>query len=167
MKQRLGGAALLVGAWITLAAPASAHPLGNFTINHYSGVRVAPDSVLVDHVLDLAEIPTFSERAAMDADGDGDVSDAETAAYRASACDRASEELQLTVDGAPAALHPIQSGLSFPQGQGASTLRLVCVLRADVSGTTFTFSDRSYAQRIGWREIVVQGDGMQLIRSEE
>ena len=39
-------------------APASAHPLGNFTVNRYTGILVSPDGVEVDHVVDLAEIPT-------------------------------------------------------------------------------------------------------------
>ena len=59
--------ALLVGA----SAAASAHPLGNFTVNRYSGVVVAADAVTVDHVLDLAEIPTAQRTPAIDTDGDG------------------------------------------------------------------------------------------------
>jgi nickel/cobalt transporter (NicO) family protein len=41
--------------------PADAHPLGNFTINHYAGLQVAPDGVGIDYVLDMAEIPAFQE----------------------------------------------------------------------------------------------------------
>jgi len=50
---------------------ASAHPLGNFTINHYAGVTVRPDSVIVDYVIDMAEITAFQETTAIDRDGDG------------------------------------------------------------------------------------------------
>ena len=45
---------------------ASAHPLGNFTINHYAGVTVRPDSVIVDYVIDMAEIPAFQETPTID-----------------------------------------------------------------------------------------------------
>jgi hypothetical protein len=74
-------AALGVAA-ASLAAPvvASAHPLGNFTINHYAGLTIAPDHVDLDIVIDMAEIPTFQERQAIDTDGDGSVSDEEAAA---------------------------------------------------------------------------------------
>ena len=44
-----------------LAPPASAHPLGNFSISHYSGIRVGERGVELHYVLDLAEIPTFQE----------------------------------------------------------------------------------------------------------
>ena len=40
-------------------AAASAHPLGNFTINRFSRVEVSGHRLYVVYVLDLAEIPTF------------------------------------------------------------------------------------------------------------
>ena len=45
-----------------MAGAASAHPLGNFTINRFSRVEVAGHRVYVRYVLDLAEIPTFQAR---------------------------------------------------------------------------------------------------------
>ena len=44
-----------------LAAPglASAHPLGNFTINRYAGIEVAGSDIYVRYALDVAEIPTY------------------------------------------------------------------------------------------------------------
>ena len=117
------------------AAPsgASAHPLGNFTINHYDGIRVSPASVLIDDVLDMAEIPTFQERQDMDADHDGRVSQAEAGAYRDARCDATRASLAMTVAGVPQALIVAQTGLSFPPGQGAVMLRLVCVYRVDLA----------------------------------
>ncbi len=38
---------------------AEAHPLGNFTINHYSRIELSPERLRVRYVLDMAEIPTF------------------------------------------------------------------------------------------------------------
>src|SRR5260370_40472691 len=37
----------------------SAHPMGNFSVNHYSRIAVGPRGADVLYVLDLAEIPTF------------------------------------------------------------------------------------------------------------
>src|SRR5207249_251024 len=48
--------AVLVGA-----AGAAAHPLGNFSINHYAALEIAPPVVHVPYTIDLAEIPTFQE----------------------------------------------------------------------------------------------------------
>ena len=55
---------LLAGLVVALAAPAaaSAHPLGNFTINRFSRVEVSGPRLYVRYVLDLAEIPTYQAR---------------------------------------------------------------------------------------------------------
>jgi nickel/cobalt exporter len=170
-RARLVAATLAVAA-LLLPGVASAHPLGNFTINHYNGIRVSTDAVLVDHVLDMAEIPTFSERNAMDTDGDGQVGSAEAAAYESARCDAIRADLDLRAGGSALSLDVVQRGLSFPQGQGAPTLRLVCVYRAALpaalgtAATSFTFTDRSYSQRTGWREIVVQGDASTIASSD-
>ena len=54
----------LLGVASCLAAPAvaSAHPLGNFSVNHLAQVSVSADRVDVRYVLDEAEIPTFQQR---------------------------------------------------------------------------------------------------------
>jgi nickel/cobalt transporter (NicO) family protein len=167
----LAAATVSLLAALLLPTGASAHPLGNFTINHYDGIRVSPSRILVDHVLDMAEIPTFSERAGMDTDSDGVVSDAEAAAYEVAHCDSARDLLDLAVSARRLALDVIETGLSFPQGQGAVTLRLVCVYAAPLpqplmaAGETLTFADTSFAERRGWREIVVAGDGATISNS--
>ncbi|HET9555560.1 MAG TPA: hypothetical protein VFS70_00355, partial [Actinomycetota bacterium] len=64
------------------AAVAAAHPLGNFTVNTYSGLRVGPDRLIVDYVVDMAEIPTFQTRQAIDGDDNGRVTGPEAASWR-------------------------------------------------------------------------------------
>src|SRR5262245_35382856 len=50
---------------------ASAHPLGNFTVNRCIRVEVYRDVVRLTYVLDFAEIPSFQELASIDTNGDG------------------------------------------------------------------------------------------------
>ena len=153
---------LLVG----VPAVALAHPLGNFTINHYAGLRIGPDRVSVDLVIDEAEIPTFQERQRIDTDGDGTVSPAELDTERLAACPRLVNDLRLSVAGTVVPLQPTAAGLSFlPGAGGLSTMRIVCELAgtpaAPISATTaITFEDDAFAERIGWREIVALGDGV-------
>ena len=110
---------------------ASAHPLGNFTINHHAGIRVEPDRVLLDVVIDQAEIPAFQARLQYDTDGDGQLSDDEIAAGRLAGCASLQPALHLDVAGAAVPLTLTSAGLSFPPGAGGlSTLRLVCELEA-------------------------------------
>jgi quinolinate synthase len=56
MKGRLGTALLLAsGLLLGGAAAAAAHPLGNFTVNHYDGLRLHPDRIDDLAVVDTAD----------------------------------------------------------------------------------------------------------------
>ncbi|HET7168191.1 MAG TPA: hypothetical protein VFI69_03240 [Candidatus Limnocylindrales bacterium] len=148
---------------------AAAHPLGNFTINHYAHVRVAPDRVELDVVIDEAEIPAFQERQTFDTDADGSVSDQEIDAGRVDACRRTAADLAVSADDVPLELVLTAAGLSFPPGVGGlSTMRLVCGFQAALPAigaarpTRIAFRDGSFPDRIGWREIVATGSGVRL-----
>jgi nickel/cobalt exporter len=172
MRRRLGrrliGAAAALALAILVPAIALAHPLGNFTINHFAGIRVAPDRISLDVVIDRAEIPAFQEQQQLDTDGDGTLSTAEIDAARGPECQTLATDLVVTVDGRTVATTLTAAGLSLPPGAGGlSTMRLVCELEAALAspvaaGSTIAFEDRSFAERIGWREIVVLGDGVQI-----
>ena len=150
-------AALAVIALAALVAPtvASAHPLGNFTINHYSRVQPSGDRVYVLYVLDMAEIPTFRERQTMESSQE----------YAAAAARRIARALVLTVDGKRLPLTPIERAIAFPSGVGGlDTLRLQVVLgtgRIERGDTrrSLSFRDTTFAGRIGWKEVVVAPAG--------
>ena len=149
------------------AAPAAAHPLGNFTVNSYSGLRVGPDRLVVDYVLDMAEIPAFQARQAIDGDRDGKVSDAEAAGWRDRECPRLAGGLRATVDGRPLSLQVITAAVAFPAGVGGlRTLRLECALAARLPTAgghhDLAYTDGNQAGRVGWREITATGDGATL-----
>ena len=146
---------------------AAAHPLGNFTINHYAGLHVTREAVTIDYVLDMAEIPAFQEIATFDANGNGQPEADETAGYHSSQCDAIRSGLDLRVNGQPAAITLNSSAIEFPAGAGGLlTLRLTCAFRASIASTgeshRLEFQDNSYAERLGWREIVVTGEGISL-----
>jgi nickel/cobalt transporter (NicO) family protein len=149
------------------AAPAAAHPLGNFTVNSYSGLRVGPDRLVVDYVLDMAEIPAFQARQGIDGDRDGEVSDAEAAGWRDRECPRLAGGLRATVDGRPLSLGVTTAAVAFPPGVGGlQTLRLECALAAPLptggGRHDLAYTDGNQAGRVGWREITATGDGATL-----
>ena len=145
--RRLLALAALAAALLAWPAAAAAHPLGNFTINRYSQLEIAGDRVYVLYVLDIAEIPTFQ---AGRIDG---------AAYAR----RIAANAHLTVDGRPAALAPLRHALAFPKGAGGlRTTRLEVLLqgpRVVAAGTRIAYRDTNYANRLGWKEIVVRASG--------
>jgi ABC-type nickel/cobalt efflux system permease component RcnA len=135
---------LLAGLVAALVVPAaaSAHPLGNFTINRFSRVEVSGPRLYVRYVLDLAEIPTF-QAGRIDAD---------------QYAQRIARGARLTVDGHAARLVPGAHALAHPHGAGGlRTTRFEVVLRGPrlEAPTAVTYRDTNYADRIGWKEIVV------------
>ena len=133
---------LVVGAALLAPAAASAHPLGNFTINRFSRVEVSGHRLYVFYVLDMAEIPTF-QAGRIDAK-----------AYAR----RIAGNAHLTVAGHPARLVPLGEALAHPPGAGGlRTTRLEVVLAGPaLSGPErLSYHDSNYADRIGWKEIVV------------
>jgi len=137
------------------ATPASAHPLGNFTVNTADRLTVARGGLEVEHVVDLAEIPTVQLRPTVDRNRDGVLSDAELTTYAGAECARIIPLLRLAVDGAPATLRLRSSlGQSRPGAAGLNTTRLECRLDGPARPRReVTFTDSSVTRRVGWKEV--------------
>jgi nickel/cobalt exporter len=159
---------------IALAGPllapavASAHPLGNFTVNSYAGLQIEHGRVHVDLVVDMAEIPTFQELPTIDANGDGVESASELEGYAAAEAPKLQRGLDLRVDGSPVELSVLDRSATLRPGQGGlHCLRLEVLFgaRIPVRGS-LAFSNDDFADRIGWREITAVGvDGGHVVGS--
>ncbi|MDQ1705080.1 MAG: nickel/cobalt transporter (NicO) family protein [Frankiaceae bacterium] len=159
-------AALVVGP----AVAASAHPLGNFTVNHYDGLTLRSDRVDVLSVVDSAEIPTTQARSSVDANHDGVLGAAERQRYAGRMCVDVVRHLSLSVDGMATTLSGMSSSYQLrPGAAGLPTSRLVCTsfARSDLAAgrTQVGFTDGYRSDRIGWRELTAVGRGVHLDRS--
>jgi nickel/cobalt transporter (NicO) family protein len=155
--------ALTLAVTATVTGSAHAHPLGNFSVNHVTTVRISDDEVRVRYLLDQAEIPTLQERS---------LSPAELLERKRAEVLR---DLALTVDGKRVPLRPVgdesaHSGrsadrsarVSFPPGSGGlPTSRFDFRLTASVdSPRAVRLRDDTFEDRIGWRAIVAApGEG--------
>jgi hypothetical protein len=101
-----------------LAFSAAAHPLGNFSVNQYSRIEIEKSKIKLRAVLDMAEIPTFQESAAIDADKDGALIDAELDAYAEKILPAYISNLLLAVDGQTIQLRSVAKSISLPEGAG-------------------------------------------------
>ncbi len=169
---RLVGALVVAGiAVVAPAEAAGAHPLGNFTVNTSAGLSVERDKVAVDFVVDMAEIPTYQAHRSIDANGDGQVSDAEGSAWAGKTCGEAVRHVQLSVDAKPVPLSVGAASVSFPPGTaGLPTLRLMCGLTASTSTEKgehqVAWRSSAYTDRVGWREVTAVGSGMSVVSSD-
>jgi ABC-type nickel/cobalt efflux system permease component RcnA len=147
------------------AAQTIAHPLGNFTINHFARIEVGGENINIRYVVDMAEIPTFQELQSLDVDSNGKPTSAALEAYLERVAQQYAAALMLTVNGTRVPLEISAKRISMPAGVGGlPTLRVECdltgkALTTNDAGATTThllqFEDTNYAGRTGWREIVV------------
>ena len=149
MKRVLAALALLA-AW-AVPTVANAHPLGNFTVNHYARLEPVGDRIRVVYVLDMSEIPTFQDKPRFDPDPDG---------YADQRAEQIRQNLLLEVNGRGVPLQLDQRAISFPEGAGGlQTLRLEASYSAyapSADSLDVTFGDDNDPTRIGWREIVAR-----------
>ena len=169
-----GGGARVWRGFLLLAGSgaAEAHPLGNFTINLYDGLIVRADGIDVDYVVDMAEIPAFEEKPAIDANGDGTLDPTETASLRRPYL-RSARERRSRVTVANAARPDPHSGRparSRSRRAPAACRRCGssarCTARRSSAGAAVSYADGNFAGRIGWHEVTVVGDRLAVLDSD-
>ncbi|MFF0594891.1 nickel transporter [Streptomyces antibioticus] len=159
-----GAAVLTAGCALALlpAATASAHPLGNFTVNRYDGLVTAPGQLRVDHVEDLAEIPATQAKP--------DIERLGTTEWARQRCATAASDSKVTVDGRAVPLTAGAARAVVRPGQaGLDTLRVECRLTAPLPAddtVTVTFHSAGASSGPGWREITARGDRTTLTSSD-
>lgn len=146
------------------AVSASAHPLGNFSVNQYSRLEVEQSRIKIRQVLDLAEIPTFQEQAAIDTNKNGTLEQNELSAYVEAITPQILANLILTVNNQALAVRAESSEVQTENGAGSlPTLKVKWDLLADLPKTEkinqVRFENKNYAERLGWNEIVINQIG--------
>jgi ABC-type nickel/cobalt efflux system permease component RcnA len=163
-RHRLATAALItvIFAIVFSTVAAVAHPLGNFTINHFARIQLERERIGIHYVVDMAEISTFQELQLTDTDGDGKASSTELSAYLERVTPQYADGIVLTRDGSRITLKTIAKRVTtLPGAGGLPTLRVECdfagAMSTDNSSTShrLSFEDTNHRERLGWREIVV------------
>ena len=88
------------------------HPMGNFSVNHYTKITLQPDGMQLQYFIDLAEIPTYQELQQYD------ISITDQARLAPFLARRAAElvnGLDLKADGQPLKLTLVSKAVIFPQ----------------------------------------------------
>jgi nickel/cobalt exporter len=132
----------------------TAHPMGNFSVSHFTRFDVQKKSVNVAYVLDLAEIPTYQLMRDWNLDPSADAKIPQST-LDAKAAGQAAEWIkQLDFSSGSPTLEKTTIKLS-PGAGGMQVARVETQLRlANVQGK-LAFEDRNYPDRAGWKEIVI------------
>jgi ABC-type nickel/cobalt efflux system permease component RcnA len=149
----------------------TAHPMGNFSVSHYSGLRIKRDAVELRYIIDMAEIPTFQE--IQETGIVPKVGDASLEGYLSRKADLLGQGLILEVNGRRLQLHGGSKEIIFPAGAGGlPTMKFGIVyeakLAADSSGGQYllNYRDDNFASRAGWKEVIVVAEqGVKIINS--
>jgi nickel/cobalt exporter len=147
-----------------------AHPMGNFSVNHYSKIELLDERVAIHYLIDLAEIPTFQELQ----NGNFAAAPNDPAVMRFIAMrgEELGRGLSLVIDGRRLALRLTSSGVIFPPGAGGlPTMKMGFAYEAaippdlDRSHLNLQYADSNYEGHSGWKEIIAVASAGKLIRS--
>ncbi|MBI3950527.1 MAG: hypothetical protein HY314_08745, partial [Acidobacteria bacterium] len=160
-------------------AVALAHPMGNFSISHYTGLRVERDELRIRYRIDIAEIPTFQEMTSLDTNGDKAISAAEREIYLARKVEELTRGQSLLIDGQPTIMSVVSSDLAVRPGAGDLPTLLITInyrvpvalapypsgarLAAGQDRRQVEYVDNNYPERTGWREIIAASGGTRLL----
>jgi nickel/cobalt exporter len=149
------------------AAILSAHPMGNFSVSHYARLQPTASGVEFEYVLDLAEIPTFE--LLRDWTMDRTASQAELDRRAALQARLWLKNVNLSVNGVR--VYPKFESVQAVIADGAGNLpilRITTHAHVEARGGKLTYEDGNYAERAGWKEIVVErGTGITLRQTSQ
>jgi len=149
---------LALAGFMVLPRAGLAHPLGNFSVNRYAGLRLGADGVELRYIVDMAEIPTFQEIQETGIVPEPDHPSVGPWASRKAEALR--EGLTLEVNGHRLALEVASREVIFPPGAGGlPTLKIGIRYRAPLDGhlgsaAALYYRDANFPDRAGWKEIV-------------
>ena len=150
--------------WLAMALAACtgrlfAHPMGNFSVNHYAKFAPAARGVEVLYVLDLAEIPTFELLQKWNLTATSPRNEIERQA--AAQAREWIQNLSISANGRAIApqLHSTKVTTSDGAG-GMQVMRVSMQLHLPIAQGKIEYEDHNYAERAGWKEIVIAaGEG--------
>src|SRR3984957_1034794 len=154
-RNRLLALCLLLAAMV--APKCFAHPMGNFSVTHYSKISLENEGIKVTYIIDLAEIPTYQEL--QQGNITATVADPAVTRFVASRGAEFGRGLSLQLDGKPVALRLFSSQVIFPPGAGGlPTMKMGFVYQAayppDHKSGSLQYADDNFPGHAGWKEIV-------------
>jgi len=157
-----------LAALCLVAMSAFSHPMGNFSISHYSRLTFGPESIDFLYLIDMAEIPAFQEKPRVDLNGNGTFEANEQDAYLSRKVEELTEGLVVRLNGTRYPLARTSQQLEFlPGGLNLPTLKISLKYQLPLKAiqskevNILEYEDTNFSGHAGWKEIVVQGNGIE------
>jgi ABC-type nickel/cobalt efflux system permease component RcnA len=147
----------LLAVSLLLGPRSLAHPMGNFSVNHYAKISLESDGIRISYIIDLAEIPTYQEL--QQGNVTADVADPAVTRFVGQRGAELGRGLGLLVEGKRLPLRLVSSQVIFPPGAGGlPTMKMGFVYRAayppDHKSGSLQYADDNFPGHAGWKEIV-------------
>src|SRR5580700_10967347 len=136
----------------------TAHPMGNFSVSHFTRFDVRKKVVDITYVLDLAEIPTYQlmREWNLDPSADAKIPQATLEEKATAQAGVWISQLDFTSNGARLTPKEERTTIKLSDGAGGMHVsRIETTLRLDNVQGKLAFEDRNYPDRAGWKEIVI------------
>jgi len=147
---------------VLFAAMLRAHPMGNFSVNHYARIQPGTQGVDILYVLDLAEIPAFELLQKWNLTG----ASAPGEIDRHATLEARQWVRNLAISAGGRAVEPKIESIAVALADGAGGMQVMRVairLQLPVAAGKLEYEDRNYDGRAGWKEIVIRaGQGAAL-----
>lgn len=158
----------LIWAMLGGAVISPAHPMGNFSINHYAKLRVGAGSIEVRYLIDMAEIPTFQAMRQFGIPSTTD--DLSVSRYLSMEEKLLKKGLVLEIDGRQLQLKTTASQVKFADGAGGlPIMKIELTLSGAIplagAAQHLSYRDDNFPERAGWKEIVLDGNGVEVLHS--
>jgi ABC-type nickel/cobalt efflux system permease component RcnA len=139
--------------------------MGNFSINHYSKIKIHRGSIEIRYLIDMAEIPTFQETRQFDMTPAAE--DPNAVRYLEKQAQMLKEGISVEGDGQAVRLNTVSRQIVFAAGAGGlPTMKIGFVFRGQLDAKAgahrISYIDNNFPGRAGWKEIVVLGDGLAI-----
>src|SRR5580658_7523029 len=149
----------------------TAHPMGNFSVSHFTRFEVGKKVVNITYVLDLAEIPTYQLMRDWNLDPAADAKIPQSLLDEKAKIQAAEWIKQLDFTSNGARLNPKQEGTTIKLSDGAGGMhvsRIETTLRLENVQGKLAFEDNNYPDRAGWKEIVItSSDSTPIIQASQ
>ncbi|HTB14960.1 MAG TPA: hypothetical protein VK752_25485 [Bryobacteraceae bacterium] len=149
----------------------TAHPMGNFSVSHFTRFDVQKKSVQITYVLDLAEIPTYQLMRDWNLDPSADAKIPQETLNEKGKLQAEAWLKNLTFTSNGATLIPTLESTKIKLSDGAGGMhvsRIESSLRLKNVQGKLAFEDRNYPERAGWKEIVIaSSDNTPIIQASQ
>ena len=153
----------VLALFFVAAGALGAHPMGNFSVSHYSRIEVNGHGASIRYVLDLAEIPTFELLQQWKAAAGTPQAELD----RRAAAQSGEWARNLRIMSAGRAIPAVFDHASVVLAMGAGNMpiaRVTAEFHVDAPPGSLSYEDGNFPDRAGWKEIVIAAGADAVLR---